>query len=302
MKISEILKLGIRYTGKNRKFLLLLWCTNACLAVIMTLPVYSMLIDNLGHSLLSDQLAVEFNYLWFVQFMSLYGTTLQQLPLVFYAVVGIYLLVQTFYFGGFVAVFDNFKKNHVSDFFYGGVRYWYRFIKVLFISLFFFALVFFIDDMINDLVSEIFSSREMIFTEFILRSVRYIILLFFIGVVTIISDYSKVIMAIDEEKSVKKGIENAIIFIKKHFRIVFFIFLTVAIIGGIGGLIYNIVETYVPRTPFYFLIISFILQQMLIIFRLFTKMLFCATEVIIYKDFSADEVSAEIEESNIGVK
>lgn len=301
MKIIEILKLGIKNTGHNRKFLLILWCTNACLAVILTLPIYSMLIDNLGHSLLSDQLAVEFNYFWFVQFMSLYDTTLQELPLLFYAVVGIYLLMQTLYFGGLVAVFDNLKKNHVTDFFYGGVRYWYRFMKVLIISLFFFAIAFFIDDLINSLVTEIFKDTEMVFTEFVLRSLRYLILLFLIGVVTIISDYSKVSMAIDEEMSARKGIGNAIIFIKNNFRILFTVFFLVAIIGAVGGLVYNIVETYVPRTPFYFLIISFILQQMLIIFRLFTKMLFCSTEVIIYKDFSAEEVSAEIQESNVGV-
>ena len=141
----------------------------------------------------------------------------------------------------------------------------------------------------------------MVFTEFILRSLRYLILLFLIGIVTIISDYSKVSMAIDEEMNIRKGIEHAIIFIKNHFRIVFFVFLLVAIVGAMGGLIYNIVETYVPRTPFYFLIISFFLQQMLIIFRLFTKMLFCSTEVIIYKDLSAEVVSAEIQESNVGV-
>jgi len=301
MKISEILKLGIKYTRLNRKFLLILWCTNACLAVILTLPIYSMLIDNLGNSLLSDQLAVEFNYFWFVQFMSLNDATLQRLPLIFYAVVGMYLLVQTLYFGGLVAVFDNLKKNHVSDFFYGGVRYWFRFMKILIVSLFIFAAAFFIDDLINSLITEIFKDTEMVFTEFILRSLRYLILLFLIGVVTIISDYSKVSMAIDEEMGIRKGIGNALIFIKHHFRIVFFIFLLVAILGAAGGLVYNIVETYVPRTPFYFLIISFILQQMLIIFRLFTKMLFCSTEVIIYKDFSAEEVSAEIQESNFGV-
>jgi hypothetical protein len=301
MKITEILKQGINFTGRNRKFLLILWSTNACLAVILSLPVYSMLIDNLGHSLLSDQLAVEFNYFWFVQFMSLYKTSLQQLPLIFYAVVGIYMLVQTLYFGGLVAVFDNIKKNHVSDFFYGGVRYWYRFMKVLIVSLFFFVIVFLIDDLISGLVTSIFEDKEFVFTEFTLRSLRYLILLFLIGVVTIISDYSKVSMAIDEEMSVRKGIEKAIIFIKMHFRIVFFVFVLVALMGGTASLIYNIVETYVPRTPYYFLILSFILQQMLIIFRLFIKMLFCSTGVIIYKDFSAEEVSAEIEESNIGV-
>jgi hypothetical protein len=173
--------------------------------------------------------------------------------------------------------------------------------KVLLVSLAFFAAAFFIDDIINSLITEIFKDKELMFTEFVLRSLRYLILIFLIGVVTIISDYSKVTMAIDEVFRVRKGIMNAIKFIRQHFRVVFTVFLLVAVMGGLGGLIYNIVETYVPRTPFYFLIISFILQQMLIIFRLFTKMLFCATGVIIYKDFSAEEVSAEFQETNIGV-
>ena len=300
MKIREVLKLGINYTRRNKKFLIILWSTNACLAVVLSLPIYSMLIDNLGHSLLSDQLAVEFNYFWFVQFMSLYETTLKQLPLIVYAVVGIYLLVQTLFFGGLVAVFDNVKMNHISDFFYGGVRYWYRFMKVLIISLLFFTVAFFIDNLINSLVTEIFNDTEFVFAEFILRSLRYLILLFLIGVVTIISDYSKVSMAIDEERNVRKGVVKAIIFIKNHFRIVFTVFVLVSIIGAMAGLVYNIVETYIPRTPFYFLIISFILQQMLIIFRLFTKMIFCSTEVIVYKDLSAELVSADIQESNVG--
>ena len=58
---------------------------------------------------------------------------------------------------------------------------------------------------------------------------------------------------------------------------------------------------FIPRTPFYFLIVSFILQQMLIIFRLFIRMYFCATEVNLYKDLSADVIEVKAKEEKIGV-
>ena len=72
-------------------------------------------------------------------------------------------------------------------------------------------------------------------------------------------------------------------------------------IGAIGAVIYNIVSGTIPKAPFYFLILSFILQQTLIIFRLLIRMLFFASEVNVYKDLSAEEISPNVKEENIGV-
>ena len=69
---------------------------------------------------------------------------------------------------------------------------------------------------------------------------------------------------------------------------VFVTFLIVSIIGALGAIVYNIVAIFIPRSPFYFLILTFILQQMLIIFRLAITMLLYATEVYLFKDQDAE--------------
>ena len=66
--------------------------------------------------------------------------------------------------------------------------------------------------------------------------------------------------------------------------------LIVAITGALGAVVYNVVAILIPRSPFYFLILTFILQQMLIIFRLAITMLLYATEAYLFKDQEAEVI------------
>lgn len=302
MRIRNIFLFGIRFTLRQYKFLLLLWLTNMTMSFIVVIPIYALLIDNLQHSLISDQLAIHFDYVWFMQFISLYKNTINHLPFILYSVVGIYIIVQTFYSAGLINIFSNPQKNHISDFFYGGVRYWFRFVKILSFTLVFVILSFIINDLLGDLIQWLFREHDYQFAEFILRSLRYLILIFFIGVVMMISDYSKVIVAVNNDSKVFRSIIDSILFIKDNFTLVFIVFLLISVIGASGAVFYNIIDAFVPVKPYPFLVLTFILQQLLIIFRLFNKMLFIQTEVNIYKDLSAPFVETDIRESTIGVK
>lgn len=301
MSIRKILNTGFHLAFKNLKLLVLFWATNTIMAFVLSIPIYSLLIDNLGHSLYSDQLAVQFDYFWYVQFINIYSGTIAHLPMATYSIVILYIFIQNFYFGGMVAVFHMDKKNHISDFFYGGVRYWYRFAKVVAVAILFFVLAFQIYELFGNAGELFFTKQSDLKVDFLFKFSNYVLFIFLVGIVTIITDYSRVYLAIEDKVKIFKGIYSSIKFIRKNFKIAFLVFLIVAVIGAFGAVVYNIVETYVPREPFYFLILSFILQQMLIIFRLFVRMIFTATEVIIYKDFSADVVSPEVYESKIKV-
>ncbi len=291
--MKNVLTNGVRDVFYNSKFVILFWSFNAVVALVLTAPIYNILFDSLGRSLLSDKLAHGFDYTWFVQFQNIYRLEIEQMPMSIYFLVGFYALIQTFFMGGLISIFNTPKKNHFVDFFYGGVKYFYRFTKVLLVSLVFFALAFKINDWLGNLVSLFFKNSEDVMGEFILRSLRYILLIFLIGITTLISDYSKVALAIYDRTKVIKEIYKTIVFLRKNFNNVFIIFLVVAVLGAIGVIIYNLVGKEIPRTPFYFLILLFVLQQMLIIFRLYIRMLFCSTEVSLYKDLSAEQIPVE---------
>lgn len=291
--IKQILIQGTRSVFYNSKLVFLLWAFNAASALILTIPFLQILLDSLDHSLISDSLSQNFDYTWFIQFKRVYELQFEHLPLSIYSVVAIYTLLQTFFLGGLISIFSNPDKNHIVDFFYGGVRYFSRFVKVLFVSLVFFVVAFKLNDYLGELITYLFKDSENIKADFALKALRYILLVFFIGVITIISDYTKVALAIGDKTKILIGTYNAFIFLKNNFVKIFSVFLFVAIIGALGVILYNLIGRFLPRTPYYFLILSFILQQMLIIFRLLVRMLFCATEVNLYKDLSADVVNAD---------
>jgi len=160
--------------------------------------------------------------------------------------------------------------------------------------LFLYAAAFIANDLLGDLIGWAYSNSESVMGDFVIRSLRYIFLIFVIGVISIIADYSKVSLGVKDSYKIFREIYSAIIFIKKNFLKVFTVFLFVAILGALGAIFYNLLNRFIPRTPYYYLVIIFILQQMLIIFRLYIRMLFCATEVFLFKD-----LSAEVETGNV---
>lgn len=294
--INEILVNSIRAVNHNLKFVILFWLTNTAFAIVLSVPIYNLLLNDLKNSLMSDKLSSGFDYFWYLQFRNLYEIPLDQIPWAIFTVAGIYTIIQTFYLGGLISVFNQFNKNHYVDFFYGGVKYFFRFFKVLLISIIFYSAAFLINDLIGDLITMVFRNTEFVKTEFLIRFLRYTLLLFLIGIITLISDYSKVALALKDKVRVIEEIIYASKFIQENFSIVFLVFLFIAFLGALGSIVYNLVVIEIPRTPYYFLIASFILQQMLIIFRLLIRMLFCSSEVILFKDLAAGVIQTEEKE------
>lgn len=294
--IKAALLQALRTNVYNAKFLFLFWGLNTCFAFILSIPIYNALIDNLGYSLLNDRLSVGFDYVWYIQFRNLFESNLSQIPFLFYGTLGVYLLFQQFFVGGLIAIFSNPQKNHIVDFFYGGVKYWVRMTKVFLISLIFFALAFLLNSYLGSVLTIWFGNSENIVWEFLLRSLRYVVLIFFLGFVMVFSDYLKMDLAIKDHNKMIKGIFATIQLFRKKFHIIFGTFLSVSIIGALGALIYNLIEREIPRTPYYFLIVSFILQQMLIIFRMYIRMLFYSTGVFLFDELNAEVVRVETQE------
>lgn len=290
-RFKETMVHATRLVFYNTKFVFLHWGANAAAALILSASLYYLLANSLSHSILNEQLSMTLDYIWYIQFRELFKSNLDQLPYTIYSVVAIYALIQTFFLAGLVSVFHNPKKNHFVDFFYGGVKYWFRFTKVTFVSLFFFGLAFLVNDYLGEFIKWIFQRTEFIYADAILRSLRYLVLLFLIALVTLVSDYTKIHLAITDEMKMWRGVFFTIKFLKNNFTIIFGVFVLVSVIGALGAVIYNVVGTFIPKAPFYYLILVFILQQMLIIFRLFIRMFFCASEVYLYEDLSAEVVS-----------
>lgn len=297
MKISikDVLKTGFRNVFHNYSFIFLFWGTNFLFASILTLPVFILLKENIAHSFITDQISQGHNFLWFLQFRNFNTFAFKSLELLTLGVSIVYVLIQTFYMGGLVAVFNTPAKNHMVDFFFGGVKFWFRFIKVSSVSILIYIIVFYFYDLSENSRTFLLGKLNLIWFDFIMRAANFTFLIFVIGIVILLSDYTKVSLAIEDKTAIIKEFIRSLKFIRRNFYLVFGTFLAIAVLSAAGAVIYNIIEAFVPRTPFYYLILSFILQQMLVIFRLSIRMFFTATEVFLLKDINAEV----IEESDI---
>jgi len=286
--IKIIFRESWRLVLKNRKFIFLLWGTNVALALVLTIPVFSMLQEFLQHSNWSNLLALNFNYFWLEQFLNSNKNIFDKLPLLFMSIIGINVLLQQLYQGGLIAVLNNPKKNHISDFFYSGVKFWYRFVKVSLIVLLTYILLFIVNTKIDALILSVTQKINSVSLDLLLRTIKYLVLLFLIGIISLFSEYVRIYVVLKDIVKIRKAVKYILVFLRQKFVLVFTVFFLVSLIGAAGAVIYNLVAILIPRSPFYFLILTFILQQMLIIFRLVITMFLYATEVYIFTDQDAE--------------
>ena len=237
-----------------------------------------------------------FDYLWYVQFRHIYQNSLNAIPILLYTIAGVYVLLQLLYLGGLLTVFTNSKKNHVVDFFYGSIKYYIRFLKIAcFIGILYFVAIS-INVLIDYGIKQIFMDKENAFIEFSIQIIRYLFFLLLISIINIISDYTKIaVVAVDSTKLLRSFI-NALQFIKKNFLKVMTIYFILLMFVGIGATIYNLVDSLLPKEPLYFLLLTFLIQQLLIIFRVLIRMYFYSTELLIFTDGEAETVSPAFEE------
>ncbi len=296
LSIKEILVSGLRMVYAHQKFMLLFWITNIIFAFALSLPLFTVLQQGLAHSLINNNLSMGFDYLWYVQFRHIYQNSLNAIPILLYTIAGVYVLVQLFYLGGLFAVYTNSKKDHVVDFFYGSVKYFIRFLKIAVLvgGLYFVAIS--INVLIDFGIKEIFWEKENAAIEFSVQIFRYLFFLLLVSIINIISDYTKVAIVVVDSTKLFRSVYKALQFIKRNFVKVMTVYFIMLIFVGIGAAIYNVVDSLLPKKPVYFLLLTFLIQQLLIIFRVLIRMYFYSTELLIFTDGEAETVSPAIEE------
>jgi len=280
----------------HRKFVLLFWITNIVFAFALSLPLFSVLQHGLANSLINSNLSLGFDYLWYVQFRHIYRNSLDAIPILLYAFAGVYVLVQLFYLGGLLSVYTNSKKNHVVDFFYGSVKYFIRFLKIAVVvgALYFAAIS--INVLIDYGIKQIFLEKENAAVEFAVQIFRYLFFLLLISIINIISDYTKIAIVVIDSTKLFRSLYKSFQFIKKNFVKVMTVYFIMLVFVAIGATIYNVVDSFLPKKPVYFLLLTFLIQQLLIIFRVLIRMYFYSTELLIFTDGEAQTVSPAFEE------
>lgn len=282
------------------KFLTMLWFVNVAFALVLTAPLYVMLSGTLDYSAMGDKLLKTFDYQWYIEFKSRHHDTLLKFPSVMIMVGLVYGLIQTFLAGGVLAVYNSTeKKSMFIDFFYGCVQYTVRFFKIFLIALVIYLglyhfnawLMQFIDTSTRD-----FESEQLVVA---MHVARYLLLIFLFNIISLVFDYTKIKIVVDNSHKAFADVWATVKFVMRHFGNTLGLYLVISIVGWGLLLFYFFVEGTITPDSHLMIFAIFVLEQLYIVAKIWTRLLFYASQLEMFKDLRAEVILTPVEVSSV---
>ena len=304
MAILEAIRAGLRKVNNNLHFIGLLWALNIAFAMILSMTLFRLLNADLGGSLVGDSLMQGFDYRWYQEFFFKYQTTLEMFTNTLIIVGSIYILIQTFLLGGLLSVlYSSERKTLFIDFFYGGVRYFYRFFKILLLAMLFYVGLFFVNRWGTAATENLLGASESEALRISVIAVRYILLALIFFFLNIIFDYTKISIVVREEGKVFKEWWRAVKFTVSHAGTTVGLFVLLFILGvGIFGLYYFFENIFQPISSYGMIFLVFVLHQIYIGARIWLRMMFYASQLALWKEIHAEVIFPFVEENAVHVQ
>jgi hypothetical protein len=321
MNIFKAISNGFSIVVKNFKMALIVYLVNILLAMLIALPIYSTLKNNIADRGVRNTLEQSFDYEWWSSFN--------------FQAEGLDKTIRPALSSGFAPIFDNFELLLTGKFTSFGMVIFFWGLAMIFISAFFNGGVIglYADEKRTFSVSRFFSLSGFYFHHFfalaltmllvifvfyktlhplllhtidqvggslpqqsvwLVNILGYLILLLIIFFIKIVFDYAKIILVVESKSSSWLCIWLAIKFIVRHIFKTFALYLLLALIGlGIVLLFGFLLDVLNPSSLFVLLAVI-LLQQVFIFAKIGLRFSFYASQLELYRQRSEQVVTAKI--------
>jgi hypothetical protein len=303
MRILEAIRAGLKKVNNNLHFIGLLWIVNIAFAMILSMTLYRLLNADLSGSLVGDSLLQGFEFRWYQEFFFKYETTLEMFTHTLTIVGSIFILIQTFLLGGILTVLNSAeRKTLFIDFFYGGVQYFYRFFKILLLSMLFYLGLFFINRWGTAATENLLGASESEALRISVIVIRYILLALIFFCLNIVFDYTKIRVVVHQETKILREWWRAVKFTVSHAGSTIGLFVLLFLLGaGIFGVYYSFEDIFLPISSYGMIFLVFMLHQIYIGARLWLRMMFYASQLALWKEIHAEVIVPSVEENSVHV-
>jgi hypothetical protein len=279
MGILKIFEEGFQTTNKRLKMVVYLWLINFIFSVVIVTPVYFLMKKDLSGSLMSDQILKGSELLWLGDIIYKYQNILPAL-VGWFLIPGIFfMLLYIFLYGGIIGrIAAQDEKINLTSFLSDSSKHFFPFLRIFLISLVAYIVVF---GGIHSIISALLNLwKKNASTEWplILASIlEFVILVLLFSIVRMFFDYVRVRLVVEKSKKAIRATLLNISFIGKRFFRAWLLYLLVGLITAVFGVIYLALYQPLPKIGV-LLIVGFIWQQMYVLSRMWTKILFYSTE------------------------
>jgi len=300
MTIFQAFLAGVRDSSRSKRYIFLVYCINLVIALVFAAALAGTIRDSLGASAAGENMRQGFDGLWYNSFSAqatglaatfdpsvtgigalfngldafLSGGIFRGYP----AVVGtgiIYLLMWTLFSAGFIALYA--AEGERPSFFQQAARFFPRFIVLAALAGILYYLLFhfvfgWLSGAVNALTRETIDER----VHFTYTVIKYLILWLLIWIVNMLFDYSKIITVLRNHKNPLTAPFKAVAVVVPHFIRTFGLYLLIGVCWIVLMLLYWIVVPGAGGSTWIALIWAFLLGQIYLFTRIWTRCLFYA--------------------------
>jgi hypothetical protein len=299
MGIIKIFGQGLRTTAGKGRLLAFLWPTYFLFALFVTAPFFFLFQSHFSRSLMGEKMLTGMDILWIGDLVYKHQ---ESTPLLLGWVLGtslLFLILSAFLNGGVIGRIAAGGEKVTFRGFYGDCgRYFGRFFRV-----FLFTLAgYFLLAIVGRLISVPFrlwsegASTE--WTTLASSSLRLLVFLLLFSIVRLFFDYVKIALVADDSRRVLRMTLRNFGFLKKRFFSAWALFLMVGLVFVFITLVYLMIAKMLPKTGAGPLLL-FLWQQAYFLARLFTGILFFATEFHFLKAHRRPEATFQAENASI---
>ncbi|MGB2867535.1 MAG: hypothetical protein WBD36_03725 [Bacteroidota bacterium] len=191
----------------------------------------------------------------------------------------LYALVNTFFAGGFIGAYAAEWPSTLSEFLVEGAKYFGRFFRLSLISLLLYYLFFiWFVDWANNGIPRWTQNEPSEMTPYLFYMARNAIVLIVLALMMMGFDYAKIRMVLDGRYSALGATGAGFRFAFRNFLRTFGLYLLLCLLGIGLILVYSFLNSLVPQTGYWTILLVFVLQQIYVFFRIWLKASFYATQ------------------------
>lgn len=283
MNIFKAYFTGLKKASKLLRPVFLIYFINLFIGILIVFPIFGLIDDEIGNSLVINELLKGFDATVFSDFVNETSSGLKVIWLQVKKIIPIYWLISIFLAGGIIKTLDQ-NKFTMTSFFSGAGYNFFRFLGIGFVMIILqitaLFLVYYSTFEIIKFVSETASSEEIyyriFFTGFSIHTFLFLILL-------MVNDYAKFYAVFHNSRNFIKAIFGGFAYVFRNFFRTFglyfiLIILPVAMLFG-----YFKIDTEIETHTKLGIFIMFLVQQIIIIFRVWFRIWIYSSPLQMYK-------------------
>jgi hypothetical protein len=199
----------------------------------------------------------------------------------------VYVCVNSFLSGGFIAVYAKEYPFSFTEFLTEGARYFGKFFRIALVALLVYFVFFnVVVDWINSSIARWTQAEASETVPYAYYMIRNVVVLFFFSFLSMIFDYARVRMVVDDRTSSFAASAAGSKFAVMNHHSTYGLYLLLCAVGFVLILLYAVIEKMIPQDSYWPLLILFVVQQCYMLARFWLKAGFYACQTKLYQTIS----------------